>query len=67
MEYFFYITILMGCCFYLGYRFAVGSNIKMAEEMIYQLQKEGIVTIDDDDQVYAGHKTKEWAKAWRKK
>ncbi len=66
MEYF-YIALLMGCCFYLGYRYAIGENVKMAESMIEQLEKEGIVTIDDEDQVYAGHKTKEWAKAWRKK
>ena len=61
-----YVIIIMACCFYLGYRYALGNNVKMAEEMIYQLEKEGIVTIDDDDQVYAGHKTKEWATAWNK-
>ena len=66
-EMYFYIAILMACSFYAGYRFAIGSNVKMAESMIEQLEKEGIVTIDDEDQVYAGHKTKEWAKAWRKK
>jgi len=65
--FYFYIGILMVCCFYAGYRMAIGNNVKMAEAMIEQLVKEGIVTVDEEDQVYAGHKTKEWAKAWKKK
>jgi len=60
------IFILMGVCFFAGREWAIGDNKKMADHMIRELEKEGIITIDNEDQIYAGHKTKEWAKAWNK-